>query len=122
LQPTWSAFFSTLLDRYDFLVHINNKAIEYMSAGLPIISCPKRGVLAELLAAERCGWSYDNGDVDGLLKLLASLAPDELREFSANSARLFCDRFTAEKVYGEMSQYLEEIAKGYKVPAVPGKS
>ena len=33
-----------LPDRYDFLATINNKAIEYMSAGLPVISSPDRGV------------------------------------------------------------------------------
>lgn len=111
-----------LPDRYDFLATINNKAIEYMSAGLPVISCPKRGVLAELLAAERCGWSYDYGDVEGLVNLLASITPGALREFSVNSTSLFRERFTAEKVYGEMARYLEKIVQNFKSPAVPGKS
>ena len=57
-----------LSDRYDFLATINNKAIEYFSAGLPVISSPRRGTLAELLAAEECGLSYDLGDAAGLAR------------------------------------------------------
>lgn len=101
-------------DRFDFLASINNKAIEYLSAGLPVISCPKRGVLAELLAVNRCGQSYDHGSVNGLLNLLCGITPATLQEMSVNSVKLFQEKFLAEKVYSGMSQYLEEVALGYK--------
>jgi len=109
-----------LPDRYDFLATINNKAIEYLSAGLPVISSPRRGVLAELLAARRCGLSYEAGDTNGLLQLLKTMTPATLQEFSANSSELFRERFTAEKVYADMADYLEELARTRKSPVVSG--
>ncbi|MBN2579209.1 MAG: glycosyltransferase family 4 protein [Pirellulales bacterium] len=101
-----------LPDRYDFLATINNKAIEYMSAGLPILSSPARGVLADLLASEQCGMSYDIGDVDGLTDLLARTTRDcnLARSLADNAQRVFREKFTAEKVYGAMMAYLQEIA------------
>ena len=111
-----------LSDRYDFLATINNKAIEYFSAGLPVISSPRRGTLAELLATEECGLSYDLGDAAGLAGALARLADEPgLRERMAESARrLFQRSFTAEKVYGSMMEYLEEIAgRGRNGAAAP---
>jgi glycosyltransferase involved in cell wall biosynthesis len=100
--------------RYDFLATINNKAIEYLSAGLPVISSPRKGVLAELLATERCGLSYDIGDAAGLVELAVRLEQEPgLRERLAENARqLFARSFAAEKVYGEMMEYLEKIVRG----------
>jgi glycosyltransferase involved in cell wall biosynthesis len=102
-----------LSDRYDFLATINNKAIEYFSAGLPVISSPRRGTLAELLAAEECGLSYDLGDAGSLAGALARLDEEPpLRERMAAAARrLFQHSFTAEKVYGSMMEWLEKIAR-----------
>jgi glycosyltransferase involved in cell wall biosynthesis len=101
-----------LSDRYDFLATINNKAIEYLSAGLPVVSSPRRGTLAELLAREECGLSYDLGDAAGLAKSLVRLGDEPaLRgRMAANAAALFARSFTAEKVYGSMMEYLEKIA------------
>lgn len=99
-------------DRYDFLATINNKALEYMSAGLPIVSCPKQGVLYELLKTENCGVSYANGDSAELSEMISKLMAnrDELAEMSANSLRLFENRFTAEKAYAEMMAYISEVS------------
>lgn len=101
-----------LPDRYDFLSTINNKAIEYLSAGLPVISCPQKGVLYELLKERHCGLSYEHGDVDGLSRLLIQLNrdPDLVTPMAGNALVLFKERFSAEKVYGEMASYVEKIA------------
>ncbi len=103
-------------NRYDFLATINNKAIEYMSAGLPIVSSPAKGTLYDLLAQGQCGLSYDCGDVEGLTKILLRLCDDRnsLKKMAENSARLFRERFVAEKVYGEMKEYLENVVATYK--------
>ncbi len=103
-----------LPSRYDFLATINNKAIEYTSAGLPVISSPNRGVLAELLAREQCGLSYDDGNADALAGLLSQLCdePARVEQMSRNSVGLFHRMFTAERVYGEMMAHLEQIAAG----------
>ncbi|MCE5315631.1 MAG: glycosyltransferase family 4 protein [Armatimonadota bacterium] len=98
-------------DRYDFLASINNKALEYMSAGLPVVSCPKAGVLYDVLKEHQCGMSYDYGDTCGLASILRDLMldPDKRKMLSENSAQLFQSKFTAESVYGEMMAYLSEV-------------
>jgi glycosyltransferase involved in cell wall biosynthesis len=101
-----------LPNRYDFLVTINNKAFEYMSAGLPIVSCPDKGVLYDLLKERDCGMSYSYGDANGLSECLAELYDDRqrLKKMSGNSKRLFKEKFAAERVYKDMAQYLCDIA------------
>lgn len=99
-------------NRYDFLATINNKALEYMSAGLPVISSPKDGVLYRLLDANNCGISYDQGDAEALASVISSLAddPNRLKELSNNSASLFTNSFTLDKVCGAMMQYLLQMS------------
>lgn len=101
-------------DRYDYLATVNNKAIEYFSAGLPVISCPHHGVLASLLTAHDCGMSYPHGDGDTLARMLLDVAgrPDRLAQMGANSMRLFELSFRADRIYGEFAAYLERIAGG----------
>jgi len=100
-----------LPNRYDFLATINNKAIEYMSAGLPVISSPNRGVLARLVAEEQCGVAYDYGDADALAAILGDLCTSraESARLAENARRVFEDRFVAEKVYAGMMAYLENL-------------
>jgi glycosyltransferase involved in cell wall biosynthesis len=100
-------------DRYDFLATINNKAIEYMSAGLPIISSPEKGVLYDLLKKYGCGMSYTPGDEKGLFTILSRLheTPELLQKMSQNAKQLFSNMFTAEDVYSNMFEYLYNIAK-----------
>ncbi|MGD0821270.1 MAG: glycosyltransferase family 4 protein [Desulfomonilia bacterium] len=102
-----------LPDRYDFLATINNKAIEYMSAGLPIISSPDRGVLCELLKMHECGISYPSGDAGALASTLTRFYDDQgmLRKMSQNAMQLFQERFIAEKIYTEMMEHLVMIAE-----------
>jgi glycosyltransferase involved in cell wall biosynthesis len=83
-----------------------------MSAGLPILSSPEKGTLFELLREKDCGVSYACGDEKGLSAILERIAADKdrLREMSSNALKLFNEKFTAEKVYSEMAEYLENIA------------
>jgi len=101
-----------LPNRYDFLATINNKAIEYMSAGLPVISSPRHGVLHDLLKRYDCGDGYASGNAEELATLLTTLrdAPDRLKSWSRNATALFEEAFVAEKVYDRMSAYLESFA------------
>ncbi len=101
-----------LPDRFDFLATINNKAIEYWSAGLPVISSPPRGVLAEVLAGNQCGLSYEAGQPQQLVTCLRELLahPTRLAKYAANSQRLFRQQYSATQVYGRMMKYLETIA------------
>jgi len=103
-------------NRYDFLGTINNKAIEYLSAGLPIISSPDCGLLSNLLKEHQCGLSYPHHDSESLAELLIRLSHDSvaLKKMSENATRLYKELFMAEKVYGEMMEYLVKIAEMHK--------
>ncbi len=105
-----------IIDRYDFLSTINNKAIEYMSAGLPILSSPKKGILFNLLRSERCGTSFESNNAGELAEILMQLAdnPDLLSKMSQNAARLFTLEFSAERIYTEMTEYLDDVVTHYK--------
>ena len=94
--------------RYDFLATINNKAVEYLSAGLPVISSPQSGVLYELLRTESCGMSYDSGSAEGLLKRLETDGAMRTA-MSSRSSSVFALRFSAEAVHAEMENYLADV-------------
>lgn len=95
----------------DFIISIPNKAIEYMSAGLPVVSS-LRDTLQELLAKHEAGVTYENNNPDNLFSILCDLYdhPEKLAIMSKNSHALFKERFVAEKVYSNMNDYLEQIA------------
>ncbi|MBI4703911.1 MAG: glycosyltransferase [Deltaproteobacteria bacterium] len=98
-------------DTEDFRISILNKAIEYMSAGLPVVSSI-RGLLEELLRERGCGVTYDSWDAGQLCAVLCDLDdhPAKVASMAEKSRELFQERFVAEKVYREMADYLEQTA------------
>ncbi|MDO8091984.1 MAG: glycosyltransferase family 4 protein [Candidatus Brocadiales bacterium] len=99
----------------NYITNLTNKPIEYLSAGLPIVSSLK-GVLKDLLSACNCGVTYENGNSDELASILISLYdnPDRLKVMSKNASALYEEKFVAEKVYSEMISYLEEVCANYR--------
>ncbi len=95
----------------DFRSSLPNKSIEYLSAGLPLVSS-LTGELERLLSEHGCGVTYVEGDAGSLAASLSSLYDDgaRLEAMAANAAALFAEKFTAEKVYGAMCRYLEDLA------------
>jgi glycosyltransferase involved in cell wall biosynthesis len=83
-----------------------------MSAGLPVISSLE-GVLEELLHTHKCGITYAHGDVDGLVSILRETYDNRsiLHAMSENAYALFKKYYTAEKVYGEMCDYIESMCR-----------
>ena len=77
---------------------------------MPIALSLKSGVLHDLLRDRDCGFSYGN-DPAVLVRELCRLQdnPAEGKRRSANARALFEESFIAEKVYGRMAAYLEEI-------------
>jgi len=100
----------------NFMLNIANKPIEYMSAGLPVVSSSK-GALEKLLSTHGCGITCQYGDADALAAILHDLHENRqrLQKLSDNALALFKDRFMAEKVYGEMSHYLERIVASKRI-------
>jgi glycosyltransferase involved in cell wall biosynthesis len=74
----------------NFVGSIPNKPIEYLSAGLPIVSS-LNGVLQGLLDLHQCGVTYEEGNPESLAAALVSLNADRerLRKMSANARQLY---------------------------------
>ena len=90
--------------------NLPNKPIEYMSAALPVVSSLS-GYLQEVLATNECGITYRHGDAEALTRVLIDLDSDRgrLRRMSRNARELFKCKFVAERIYQDMSEYLEAV-------------
>jgi glycosyltransferase involved in cell wall biosynthesis len=95
----------------DFCWSLPNKTIEYLSAGLPILSS-LTGELQTLLTSHDCGVTYEERNAKSLVSELISLYDDRKRLsfMASNSLRLYRNQFTADKVYNDMCIYLEQLA------------
>jgi glycosyltransferase involved in cell wall biosynthesis len=104
----------------DFKMSIPNKAIEYMSAGLPVLSSIK-GKLEALLEQHKCGVTYPNsspGDLAATLRGLEQDAP-RLRLMGRNARRLYEAQFVAGTVYANMADHLENVVAAAREPRAP---
>jgi glycosyltransferase involved in cell wall biosynthesis len=104
-----------LPDRFDYLATINNKAVDYLSAGLPVLSSPRKGVLWEFLRSHGCGLSYEAHDSLALADTVTGLIrdPSLLSAMSARARCVFLREFEAEAVHELLLQYLQELAGEY---------
>jgi glycosyltransferase involved in cell wall biosynthesis len=100
--------------------NLPNKPIEYLSAGLPIISCELR-LLKRLIEQYECGLTYAHGDVDGLVNAVLRLLhnPTLRASMSRRAGQLYADRFTAEVVYDSMASHLEALVEVEGSPRAP---
>ena len=96
---------------HDFSRSLPNKAIEYLSAGLPVVSS-LQGVLSELLLQHDCGITYENGQAEQLADALVQLRgdPQRCRTMSTNAAALYRKQFVAENIYDAMADHLLRVA------------
>ena len=106
----------------DFRLSLPNKSIEYLSAGLPLVSS-LTGELERLLEEHGCGVTYTEGDAGSLATALVELYDHRagLETMATNALALYHGRFTAELIYNELCGYLEDLAIGipsYKRDAV----
>ncbi len=101
---------------FDYEASIPNKPVEYMAAGLPIVSSLQRGVLYNLLERHGCGLSYCNSRPDELAAILVDCydRPDKVRLMSRRAVALFREQFQAGIVYGNMCDHLELIGERAK--------
>ncbi len=97
----------------NFRMNLPNKIIEYLSAGLPIVSSVK-GVLGQLITANDCGATYGNAQELAEVLRRLYLQRHELERISHNAANLYAERFRAEKVYGQMAHHIERIARDFQ--------
>lgn len=107
-----SAALAPYVSTHDFSRSLPNKSIEYLSAGLPVISS-LQGVLAELLHQHDCGITYENGNSEQLASAMLQLQgdPQRCQTISANATALFRKQFVAEEIYDAMADHLEHVAR-----------
>jgi glycosyltransferase involved in cell wall biosynthesis len=96
----------------DFLLSLPNKSIEYLSAGLPILTCLTGGYLERVLHEAGCGVFYQGSTPASLAKAIHHIVSDPLSLDAQHvaAAQLFRERFRSDVVYAEMTGYLERLA------------
>jgi glycosyltransferase involved in cell wall biosynthesis len=104
-------------DEESFTHSLPNKSLEYLSAGLPVVSSLP-GALARLLADNRCGITYANRDARELRAALEMLRNNpKLRAAMGQNAKLvFETDYRAENVYAKMIAHLEALAARKAAP------
>jgi len=100
---------------YSYQNSVSNKTIEYLSAGLPVLSCLK-GVVRDLLLTHQCGFIYESGNAQELARILRWLSeePQHLDRASKNAMALYHEKFRAEKVYSDMIVYLQKVLDSHE--------
>jgi glycosyltransferase involved in cell wall biosynthesis len=95
----------------DFRSSLPNKSIEYLSAGLPLVSC-LTGVLQDLLNRNKCGVTYSEGDPVSLVHILEQSFDNHsfLSDMAHNALKLYYEKYTADIVYTKMMVYLETLS------------
>lgn len=90
---------------------ISNKAIEYLSGGIPILLSLESGHLFDIIQSRCCGRSY-NGNPEAMAQVAVELRGDQtqLQQMKANARQLFEDRYIAANVYSRMAKHIETIA------------
>ena len=90
-----------------------NKLIEYMCAGLPVLSSLP-GEATAVLARDGCGITYRAGDPGDLATALEALLLDPSRHAAmAAAGRAACRaRYSAAAVYGAMADHILALTRG----------
>jgi glycosyltransferase involved in cell wall biosynthesis len=90
---------------------ISNKLIEYMAAGLPIVSSLD-GEAARLIAELGVGVTYRSDDPADLATVMRRLAADlvESQKMGAAGSRAFADDYASADVFLRMAVYVETVA------------
>jgi glycosyltransferase involved in cell wall biosynthesis len=91
----------------NFLRNIPNKPIEYMSAGLAVLTS-LQGAQRNMLTCAGCGIFYRSGSTDDLAAVLRRAAADSeaLYRLSTNARETFERQFAAEVVYPRLIEHL----------------
>lgn len=90
-----------------------NKPVEYLSAGLPIITTVQSGELWSRLQSAECGLGYAEGDATSLAKAVMFLMddPSRLARMQAAARELFKRYYEASHVYGDLVKQLEQFVR-----------
>ena len=101
-------------NRFDFKNTIPNKAAEYLSGGLPILTCMD-GYINEFLKPYSCVFHYQENNSDELANIILDLYsnPQKLKQSSENAFKAYNNHFNSDKIYTEMTKYFEKVVKNF---------
>lgn len=86
-----------------------NKIFEYMAAGLPILSSLQTET-KDVLEDNNIGITYEAGNaLDLANKIQAMIINDNYIEMGKKAKQVLLDNYSADKVYNDLIDYLEEI-------------
>jgi glycosyltransferase involved in cell wall biosynthesis len=96
----------------NFTENLPNKFLEYMSQGLPIVSCLE-GYSRQVLEEGQVARFYAEGDPEAFAGAIGHLldAPDDRQKMGQAARALFEKEFRAETVYGQLVEDLERLAR-----------
>ena len=77
---------------------VPSKVYSFLAAGRPFIYIGPKSATPALISQEGCGWSFENGDVQGVAALLQELSLDfsKLQSAAKQARRLFEKRYTTQ--------------------------
>lgn len=98
------------------LMSLTNKMCEYLAAGTPILLALP-GEAEQIIVGNGGGVAYEPGNPVSLAATISSLAdsPQTRAELSKNARELFVARFSADRIYGEMISFLEDVVERSRV-------
>lgn len=98
----------------DFINTFSNKAIQYLSSGLPILNSLK-GFAKNLLKDSGAGITYTEGDVSECANKIEELYLNEIErlEMASNALKLFNSKFDLEIINGQLEDYFYKIIRHY---------
>ena len=90
---------------------VGNKLFEYMAGGLPILLSID-GDARTIMESHDAGLAYSGRDPQSLVKAVDIMLADGVRDrMSENSLNAFRNNYSAEKVYGEMIDFILSAAR-----------
>jgi glycosyltransferase involved in cell wall biosynthesis len=94
----------------DFVDTFSNKAVQYLSAGLPVMSS-LNGFSRQLLKDNAAGIHYEEGNIDNCAKVIETLYLDDCyrNQLARGAFALFEKDFESSKVNQAFMEYLQKI-------------
>jgi len=91
---------------------INNKPMQYLSFGLPLISSLE-GEMTGIIDEYEIGFSYKPGDLEALIQIVIRLIKDQSlrKKLSLNANKVFAELFDASQIYKNLGNHIEEIVE-----------